>query len=244
MPIHCNAKKEDIAKTVLMPGDPLRAKYIAENFLENAKLVNTVRNMLAYTGTYKGKEITVFSHGMGMASMGIYCYELYKFYDVENIIRIGSCGAYSEDLNIFDTILVDKSYTEGNFAYEWNEKDCHLIESSKFLNEIIESTAKEINIPYIKGNTLCSDCFDGYLESIPNLIKRFPKELNIIGAEMEAFALFYMAHYLGRQASCLLTVVDSHYKKQEISSEEREKSLNNMITLALESAIKIENAKG
>lgn len=243
MPIHCNAKKEDIAKTVLMPGDPLRAKYIAENFLENARLVNTVRNMLAYTGTYKGKEITVFSHGMGMASMGIYCYELYKFYDVENIIRIGSCGAYSEDLNIFDTILVDKSYTEGNFAYEWNEKDCHLIESSEFLNEIIESTAKEINIPYIKGNTLCSDCFDGYLESIPNLIKRFPKELNIIGAEMEAFALFYMAHYLGRQASCLLTVVDSHYKKQEISSEEREKSLNNMITLALESAIKIENAK-
>lgn len=244
MPIHCNAKKEDIAKTVLMPGDPLRAKYIAEIFLENARLVNTVRNMLAYTGTYKGKEITVFSHGMGMASMGIYCYELYKFYDVENIIRIGSCGAYSEDLNIFDTILVDKSYTEGNFAYEWNEKDCHLIESSEFLNEIIESTAKEINIPYIKGNTLCSDCFDGYLESIPNLIKRFPKELNIIGAEMEAFALFYMAHYLGRQASCLLTVVDSHYKKQEISSEEREKSLNNMITLALESAIKIENAKG
>ena len=244
MPIHCNAKKEDIAKTVLMPGDPLRAKYIAENFLENARLVNTVRNMLAYTGTYKGKEITVFSHGMGMASMGIYCYELYKFYDVENIIRIGSCGAYSEDLNIFDTILVDKSYTEGSFAYEWNEKDCHLIESSEFLNEIIESTAKEINIPYIKGNTLCSDCFDGYLESIPNLIKRFPKELNIIGAEMEAFALFYMAHYLGRQASCLLTVVDSHYKKQEISSEEREKSLNNMITLALESAIKIENAKG
>ena len=244
MPIHCNAKKEDIAKTVLMPGDPLRAKYIAENFLENARLVNTVRNMLAYTGTYKGKEITVFSHGMGMASMGIYCYELYKFYDVENIIRIGSCGAYSEDLNIFDTILVDKSYTEGNFAYEWNEKDCHLIESSEFLNKIIESTAKEINIPYIKGNTLCSDCFDGYLESIPNLIKRFPKELNIIGAEMEAFALFYMARYLGRQASCLLTVVDSHYKKQEISSEEREKSLNNMITLALESAIKIENAKG
>lgn len=244
MPIHCNAKKEDIAKTVLMPGDPLRAKYIAENFLENARLVNTVRNMLAYTGTYKGKEITVFSHGMGMASMGIYCYELYKFYDVENIIRIGSCGAYSEDLNIFDTILVDKSYTEGNFAYEWNEKNCHLIESSEFLNVLIESTAKEINIPYIKGNTLCSDCFDGYLESIPNLIKRFPKELNIIGAEMEAFALFYMAHYLGRKASCLLTVVDSHYKKQEISSEEREKSLNNMITLALESAIKIENAKG
>lgn len=237
MPIHCNAKKEDIAKTVLMPGDPLRAKYIAENFLENAHLVNTVRNMLAYTGTYKGKEITVFSSGMGMASMGIYCYELYHFYDVQNIIRIGSCGAYSEDLNIFDTILVDQAYTEGNFAYEWNENDCHLMQSSNELNAIIEDTAKEINMPYIKGNTLCSDCFDGYLESIPNLIKRFPKDLNIIGAEMEAFALFYIAKYLGKKASCLLTVVDSHYKKQEISSEEREKSLNNMIILSLESGI-------
>ena len=240
MSIHCNAKKEDITKTVLMPGDPLRAKYIAENFLENARLVNTVRNMLAYTGTYKGKEITVFSHGMGMASMGIYCYELYKFYDVENIIRIGSCGAYSENLNIFDTILVDNSYTEGNFAYEWNEKDCHLAKSSSFLNEIIENVSMQNNIPYIKGNILCSDCFDGYLEDVNSLINRFPKELNIIGAEMESFALFYLAKYLGKQASCLLTVVDSICKKQEISSEDREKSLNNMIKLALESAVKIQ----
>lgn len=101
MSIHCNAKKEDIAKTVLIPGDPLRAKYIAENFLENARLVNTVRNMLAYTGTYKGKEITVFSSGMGMPSMGIYCYELFQFYDVENMIRIGSCGSYSRNLKLF-----------------------------------------------------------------------------------------------------------------------------------------------
>lgn len=239
MPTHTNAKKGDIAKTVLMPGDPLRAKYIAENFLENARLVNTVRNMLAYTGTYKGKEITVFSSGMGMPSMGIYCYELYHFYDVENIIRIGSCGAYSEDLNIFDTILVDQVYTEGNFAFEFNEKDCHLMQANSKLNEIIENTAKEINIPYIKGNTLCSDCFDWYIESVDALIKRFPKDLNIIGVEMEAFALFYIANYLGKKASCLLTVVDSHYKKQEISSEEREKSLNDMIVLALESGIKL-----
>lgn len=237
MSIHCNAKEGEIAKIVLMPGDPLRAKYIAENFLENAKLVNTVRNMLAYTGTYKGNKITVFSHGMGMASMGIYCYELYKFYGVENIIRIGSCGAYSKDLNIFDTILVDNSYTESNFAYEWNTKDCHLAGSSKFINEIIENTAKNSNIPYVKGNILCSDCFDGYLEDVNVLINRFPKELNIIGAEMESFALFYLAKYLGKQASCLLTVVDSICKKQEISSEEREKSLNNMITLALESSL-------
>ena len=195
--------------------------------------------MLAYTGTYKGKEITVFSHGMGMASMGIYCYELYKFYDVENIIRIGSCGAYSEDLNIFDTILVDNSYTEGNFAYEWNSKDCHLIESSSLLNEIIENVSSKNNIPYVKGNVLCSDCFDGYLEDVNSLINRFPKDLNIIGAEMESFALFYLAKYLGKKASCLLTVVDSICKKQEISSEDREKSLNNMITLALESALLI-----
>lgn len=235
MSIHCNAKKEDIEKTVLMPGDPLRAKYIAENFLENARLVNTVRNMLAYTGTYKGKKVTVFSSGMGMPSMGIYCYELFKFYDVERIIRIGSCGAYNEDLNLFDTILVDKSYTEGNFAYEWNEENCHIIDANKELNEKIEQTAKNIGIPYVKGTTLCNDCFDGYLDDIQSFIDRFPKDLNIIACEMEAFALFYMAKYLKRQASCLLTVVDSHYKNQESTSEEREKSLNDMIYLALES---------
>ncbi len=235
MSIHCNAKKEDIAKTVLMPGDPLRAKYIAENFLENARLVNTVRNMLAYTGTYKGKEVTVFSSGMGMPSMGIYSYELFKFYDVERIIRIGSCGAYHNDLNLFDTILVDKSYTEGNFAFSWNEKNCHIANASESLNAQIEKTAKETNIPYIKGNTLCNECFDGYLEDIPAFINRFPKDLDIIACEMEAFALFYMADYFKKQASCLLTVVDSYYKQQESSSEEREKSLNDMIKLALES---------
>jgi len=235
MSIHCNAKKEDIEKNVLMPGDPLRAKYIAENFLENAKLVNTVRNMLAYTGTYKGKKVTVFSSGMGMPSMGIYSYELFKFYDVEKIIRIGSCGAYDSNLNFFDTILVDNSYTEGNFAYSLNGKDCHIAESSKELNYQIEETSKKIGIPYIKGNVLCNECFDEYLEDFPSFISRLPKDLNIIACEMEAFALFYMAKYFNKQASCLLTVVDSHYKNQEVTSEEREKSLNDMIRLALES---------
>lgn len=235
MTIHCNANKEDIEKNVLMPGDPLRAKYIAENFLIDAKLVNNVRNMLAYTGTYKDKKVTVFSSGMGMASMGIYCYELYKFYDVENIIRIGSCGVYTEDINLLDTILVDKTYTEGNFAYEWNSKDCHLMQADNELNSIIEKTADKLNIHYTKGNTLCSDCFDGYLENLDALVNRFPKDLNIIGAEMEAFALFYIAKYLNKRASCLLTVVDSLAKKQNVTSEEREKSLNNMIKLALES---------
>lgn len=235
MPIHCNAKKEDIEKTVLMPGDPLRAKYIAENFLENAKLVNTIRNMLAYTGTYKGKPVTVFSSGMGMPSMGIYSYELFKFYDVQNIIRIGSCGAYNEELNLFDTILVDKSYTEGNFAYEWSEKEEHIAEASIDLNTKLENTAKQLGINCIKGNTLCNDCFDGYLDDIQGFINRFPKNLNIIACEMEAFALFYMAKYFKRNAACLLTVVDSHYKNQESTPEERERSLNDMIKIALES---------
>lgn len=234
---HISSKKEDIAKTVLCPGDPLRAKYIAENFLENSKLVNSVRNILAYTGTYKGKEITVFASGMGMPSMGIYCYELYKFYDVETIIRIGSCGAYDDSLNLMDTVLVKKSYTEGNFAKALNNKDCHLIESDLDLNNKIKQTAEKLNIKCIEGNALCSECFDYYIENINTLLNRLPSDLKISACEMEAFALFYTAKYLNKKAACLLTVVDSHYKKQEISAEAREKSLNNMIILALETAI-------
>ncbi len=235
MSIHCNAKKEDIEKTVLMPGDPLRAKYIAENFLEDSKLVNTVRNMLAYTGTYKGKPVTIFSSGMGMPSMGIYSYELFKFYDVQEIIRIGSCGAYNKELNLFDTILVDKSYTEGNFAYSWNEEEEHIAEANLELNTKLKETAKTLNISLIEGNSLCNEVFDGYLDDIEGFISRFPKDLNIIACEMEAFALFYMAKYFNKKAACLLTVVDSHYKNQESTPEERERSLNNMIKIALES---------
>lgn len=234
---HISSKKEDIAKTVLCPGDPLRAKYIAENFLENSRLVNSVRNILAYTGTYKGKEITVFASGMGMPSMGIYCYELYKFYDVETIIRIGSCGAYDDSLNLMDTVLVKKSYTEGNFAKALNNKDCHFIESDLDLNNKIKQTAEKLNIKCIEGNALCSECFDYYIEDINTLLNRLPSDLKISACEMEAFALFYTAKYLNKKAACLLTVVDSHYKKQEISAEAREKSLNNMIILALETAI-------
>lgn len=235
---HNEAKLEDIASTVLMPGDPLRAKYIADNFLTDVKLINSVRNMYGYTGLYKGKKITVFASGMGMPSMGIYCYELYKFYNVQNIIRIGSCGAYSPDLNIFDTLLVNNSYTEGNFAYALEGANCHTIQADESLNNIIENCSKELNIPIVKGNVLCSEVFDYYVKNIDDLISRFPKDLNIIGAEMESFALFYTAKYLNRKAACLLTVVDSHYKNQAITAEEREKSLNNMIVLALESALK------
>ena len=235
---HNEAKLEDIASTVLMPGDPLRAKFIAVIFLTDVKLINSVRNMYGYTGLYKGKKITVFASGMGMPSMGIYCYELYKFYNVQNIIRIGSCGAYSPDLNIFDTLLVDNSYTEGNFAYALEGANCHTIQADESLNNIIKNCSKELNIPVVKGNVLCSEVFDYYVKNIDDLISRFPKDLNIIGAEMESFALFYTAKYLNRKAACLLTVVDSHYKNQAITAEEREKSLNNMIVLSLESALK------
>lgn len=255
MSIHNEANIDDIAKTVIMPGDPLRAKYIAENFLTDAKLINTVRNMFGYTGYYKGTRITVFASGMGIPSMGIYSYELYKFYNVENIIRIGSCGSYSEKLNLFDTLLVDKSYTEGNFALALEGKDCHISEANSELNNTIMNEAKNVfgehiynsdNIAVddtsrklIKCNVLCNECFDYYVKDIDEVVSRFPIELNLISCEMESFALFYTAKYLNKNAACLLTVVDSHYKHQEISPEDREKSLNDMIVLALESAIKL-----
>jgi len=236
---HIEAKKGEIAKTVLMPGDPLRAKYIADNFLENAKLVNKVRNIFAYTGTYKGKEITVMASGMGMPSMGIYAYELYKVYEVENIIRIGSCGGYSEDLELFDTILADSSYSEGNFAYTFNSEECHLAPATPELNTLIEETAKEQKIKYVKGNILCSDCFDLYIPKLQELLNRLPKDLNIIAAEMESFALFYLAKLLNKKAACLLTVVDIPTKQNQISAEEREKALKDMIKLSLEAGIKL-----
>lgn len=238
---HNEANLGDIAETVLMPGDPLRAKYIAESFLDDAKLINSVRNMLSYTGFYKGKRITVFSSGMGMPSIGIYSYELFKFYNVKNIIRIGTCGAYSKDLNMLDTILIDNSFTIGNFAKALNGKDCHLIHSSDKINEKIIETANETNgnSKIIFGNTICSEIFDYYAENFEKFISIFPKDLNIIASEMEAFALFYTAKYFNKDASCLLSVVDSHFKKEEISSKDRETSLNSMIKIALETAIKL-----
>ena len=236
---HNEAKKEDIANIVIMPGDPLRAKYIAENFLEDYKLVNTVRNMFAYTGTYKGKTLTVMAHGMGMPSMGIYCYELYKFYNVNTIIRIGSCGTFTPDIKIFDTILVEKSYTEGNFALAMNSEICHTANSDSEIFNIIKETSQKENLPIKCGNILCNEYFDPYMEDIQKLIDRLPKDLNLLGSEMESFALFYTAKVLNKKAACLLTVVDSKFENKSISTEERQKSLNNMIKLSLESALNI-----
>lgn len=239
MSVHCNAKLGEIEKNVLMPGDPLRAKYIAENFLEDAKLVNTVRNMLAYTGTYKGKKVTVFSSGMGMPSMGIYSYELYKFYDVENIIRIGSCGSYKPDLKLFDIVLAESTFSEGNFALTLNNDNCHIVNSSSDLNDIIANTANDINVNICSGNTVCTDCFDVYMTDVNQFLSRVPADFNPVSAEMEAFALFYVAKLLNKKASCLMSVVDSKYIKEIATAEERQTGLNNMIKLALESSLKI-----
>ena len=239
---HNQANQGDIAKTVIMPGDPLRAKYIAENFLDNYKLVNTVRNIYAYTGFYKGKPLTIMASGMGIPSMGIYCYELYKYYDVENIIRIGSCGGYKKDLKLFDIILSKQSYSESNFALTMNNDNCHLIESDLELNSIIENTSQELNIPIVTGTTACTDCFDLYMTTgTKEFLKRVPKDLSLVSVEMEAFALFYTAKVLNKKASCLMSVVDINGSEESLQAtvEEREIGLNNMIKLALESAIKL-----
>ena len=236
---HNEANKGDFAKNVIMPGDPLRAKYIAENFLDNYKLVNQVRGMLAYTGTYKGKEISIMAHGMGMPSVGIYSYELFKFYDVENIIRIGSCGGYKPELKLFDIVLSKNVFSESNYALTLNNDDCHIVSSSKELNSIIENTAKETNTNIISGNTVSTDCFDVYMTDVNKFMKRLPENFNPVSVEMEAFALFYNAKLLNKKASCLMSVVDSKFIKNVATAEERQTSLNNMIKLALDSAIKI-----
>ena len=239
MTVHNEAEVGDFAKTVVMPGDPLRAKYIAENFLEDYKLVNKVRGMYAYTGKYKGKEISVMGHGMGIPSMGIYCYELYKIYKVENIIRIGSCGAYSPDLDLFDIVLSENCFSESNFALTLNNDDCHISSSDESLNLLIEETAKENNIKLVKGNTLTTDCFDFYMTDLNKFLERIPKGFNPLCAEMEAFALFYTAKLLNKKASSIMTVADSKYIDRMATPQEREIGLDNMIKIALETAIKI-----
>ena len=235
--LHNKANKGDIAKTVIMPGDPLRAKYIAEKFLDNYKLVNDVRNVYSYTGTYKGKELTIMASGMGMPSMGIYCYELFKFYDVDNIIRIGSCGAYTPCLNLFDIVLSTTVYTEGNYALTINNDDCHFVQSSVNLNDIILHKSKELDIEVVSGNTVCTDCFDLYMTDVNEFLKRIPEGFNPLTAEMESFSLLYTAKMFNKNASCIMTVVDSSYIDDEATVEERQTGLDTMIKLSLESAL-------
>ena len=235
---HIKANKDDIAKIVLMPGDPLRAKFIAEKYLDDYKLVNSVRNVLAYTGFYKGVKVTVFSSGMGIPSMGIYCYELYKFFHVDYILRIGSCGSTNKGVRVSDIVLSTCSYTESNFAYEYNEEKIKEVNSSEYMNNIIINVSNNKNIDLKVGKTLCSEVFDPYVPNHELFEKRLKED--IIASEMEAFALFYIAKLLSKKASCLLTVSDSMYDKRIISTEDRQTGLTNMIELALESAIKFE----
>ncbi len=232
---HNEANKGDIAKTVIMSVDPLRVKAIAEKDLDNCKLVNDIRNAYAYTGTYKGKEVTVMAHGMGIPSMGIYAYELFNIYDVDKIIRLGSCGALTDKFNVLDIALVEKSFTESKFAFELDESNINCVPSSPELNNKIEEVAKNNNIVINRCNALCSDVFDWYVDDFNKFYNRLPKELNLEVAEMESFALFYLAYKFKKQASCVLTIVDSHFKEVNLSAEERETSLDKMTILALES---------
>ena len=233
---HIESKLEDIAPVVLMPGDPLRAKYIAENYLEDAKLINTVRNMFGYTGTYKGKRVTVFASGMGIPSIGIYSYELYKFYNVEQIIRIGTCGSFNENIKILDVILSSGAYCKSYFDELLDGVDIDFIQSSYELNRKIINKAKERNIELKYGKTITSDVFDLDCDDKDKFRKNYPDK-EFLGVEMEAFGLFYIAKKLEKEASCLMTVVDSLYDKRNLTSEERQTSLDNMIEMALESII-------
>ncbi|MBR3363124.1 MAG: purine-nucleoside phosphorylase [Bacilli bacterium] len=235
---HNNAKKGEIAKNVIMPGDPLRAKYIAEKYMEDYKLVNEVRGMYAYTGKYKGKDVTVMASGMGMPSMGIYSYELYKFYDVENIIRVGTAGANNKDIKLFDIVLSESSYSLSTFAKLFDGFKENRVMASSSLNNKIILIAKELNIDIKIGEIITSDVFDPYVDDQKKYEENYENFSETLASEMESFALLFMAKKLGKRATTLLTIVDSPYDKKVVSSEDREKSLDSAIILALESAIK------
>ncbi len=239
-PVHIKTEsRSDIAPLVLMPGDPLRAKYIATNFLENAKLVTSVRNMLGYTGYYKNVLVTVMSSGMGMPSMSIYAFELFHFYNVQKIIRIGTCGAVSPKAKINEILLGDKIYSESNFAYTYNDFKEHVVSTSNSLNEQIVNVAKELGFEnrLHKGMLTTMDVFGPYID-YERVLNRIPKEYEILGEEMEAFALTHIANTMNRQSTTLATVVDSKFSNVVLSIEEREQSLNEMIKLALEAIIR------
>lgn len=234
MSTHIESRKEDIAPVVLMPGDPKRCEYIARKFLSNAILVNNVRGMTAYTGYYKSHKVTLFPSGMGIPSMGIYSYELFKEYDVKCIIRIGTMGSYT-NLKLKDIVLVDKSITNSNYGIYAAGINNNVMESSNELNNIIMNTSSSSNIPVYRGNIYSSDVF--YEKE--NNYKEIAKKYNVLGVEMESYALFVNASIFNRKASTLLMVSDSFLNTDKLSQEEREQGLDNLIILALESCLKI-----
>lgn len=232
--IHIEAKKEDISDIILMPGDPLRAKYIAQNYLTDVKEINRVRNMLGYTGYYKNKRITVMGSGMGIPSIGIYSYELYKFYDVEKIIRIGTGGSLDKSIKVNDIVLAESSYSPSSFAYQWGKSVTNNIKSDEEINNDIINTSKELNVDLKIGTILTADVFTVYA-NIDHILKKIPKHITLLANEMEAFGLFHVANICGKKAACLVSIVDSPYEEVMLTPKEKEKKLNDMITLALES---------
>ena len=227
--------KSLIAKTVLMPGDPLRAKMIAETFLTDVVVINEVRNMFGYTGKYKGVPVTVMGSGMGMPSIGIYSYELFSFYGVENIIRVGSCGAYTKDLNLYDVILVSEAYSESSYAKTMGLTGSKVLKATKSLNNKAIKAAEKLEIPVHVGRIHSSDVFYNLKGSVHE--ERFNKQ-GCIAVEMESFALFANAKALGKKATCLLTVSDSLVTHEATTAEERQQSFTRMMEIALEVARK------
>ena len=233
---HNEAKKGDIAKTVLMPGDPLRAKYLAETYLEDVVQFNAVRNMFGYTGTYKGKRLTVMPSGMGIPSMGIYSYELFKFYDVDKIIKVGTCGSYASNLDLGNIILVENSYSESTYAKVQDKENVNMVAASKILNDKIEIKAKELGFNITKGTIHCSDVF---YEEDENYKNELLNAYGCIACEMESFSLLYNAKKFNKDATEILTVTDNLVTGERADSSFRQNKVNDMLKLALESSLEL-----
>ena len=231
---HNGAENGAFAKTVLMPGDPLRAKFIAETFLENPKLVTSVRNVYGYTGTYDGREISVMASGMGMPSIGIYSYELFTQYGVETIVRIGSAGSYVEDLKLYDVVLAESAYSESSFAKTQNGCEDDVMYPSKEVNEKLLAAAEKLGIPCKEARIHSSDVF--YQDANRGSFTRYPENHGAKCVEMESFALFHNANVLGKKAACLLTISDSLVTHEETTAEERQNAFTAMMKIALELA--------
>ncbi|MBQ5754735.1 MAG: purine-nucleoside phosphorylase [Oscillospiraceae bacterium] len=231
---HIRAEKGQIAKTVLMPGDPLRAKFIAETFLEDPVLFNNVRGMLGYTGTYQGKTISVMGSGMGMPSIGIYSYELFSQFGVENIIRIGSAGSYTPKAKLFDVILSTGAYSESSFARTQGSYEEDITYPSEQLNAALKASAEKLGIPVLEGLIHSSDVFYRQPSSDKPLYwEKLRDERGCLAVEMESFALFHNARVLGKNAACLLTISDSFVSPEITTAEQREKSFTDMMKIAL-----------
>lgn len=231
---HNSANKGDIAKIVLMPGDPLRAKFVAETFLEDVVEFNHVRGMLGYTGTYKGHKVSVMGSGMGMPSIGIYSYELFKFYDVDAIVRIGTTGAMVPEVHIYDIVLAKNAYSKSTYAQVQNGDMEELQWPDEKLNEDIREAAEKLGYPLVEGTISSSDVF--YIDT-PEFDPNYAK-YGCVCAEMESFALFHNAKALGKKAACLLTVSDSIVTGEETTAEERQLAFTKMMEVALETALK------